>query len=139
MVQAPHLLRILVVDDHVELAENIAEILDGQGYYTEVAESAEQALACLPKQAFDALITDFRLPGLNGAELIAAVHQHGNTLPCLVMSAFTDQETVEQARTAGAGVVLPKPVNIQALLVALHQILETGADAALVSTKPATV
>jgi CheY-like chemotaxis protein len=139
MVQAPHHPRILVVDDHVELAENIAEILDGQGYYTEVAESAEQALACLPKQAFDALITDFRLPGLNGAELISAVHQRGNSLPCLVMSAFTDQDTVERARTAGAGVVLPKPVNIQALLVALHQILETGADAAVVSTIPVSV
>ncbi|MCG5051958.1 MAG: response regulator [Myxococcales bacterium] len=122
--------RILVVDDHVELAENIAEILDGEGYTTAVAESAEAALACVPAARFDALITDYRLPGLSGADLISTLMQQGRSLPAVVMSAYTDPHTIALARSAGARLVLPKPVDIESLLTALRDILRTGADAA---------
>ncbi|MDX2019553.1 MAG: response regulator [Deltaproteobacteria bacterium] len=129
--------RILVVDDHTELAENLAEILDGEGYLAAVAESAEAALARVPVDEFHALITDFRLPGKSGPELITALHQLGYGFPSLVVSAFTDPQTIAQAHEAGANAVLPKPVDIKALLAALQQVLETGADAALIKQRPA--
>lgn len=128
--------RILVVDDHTELAENLAEILDGEGYRSAVAESAEAALACMPGDEFHALITDFRLPGKSGPELITALHELGYVFPALVMSAFTDPQTIAQARDAGANAVLPKPVDIEALLAALHDVLEAGADAAPTKQQP---
>ncbi len=125
--------RILVIDDHVELAENIAEILDGVGYTTIVAESAEAALARLPSLGVDVLITDYKLPGLSGAELLYALAQQGARVPAVVMSAYTDAQTVATARSAGACAVIAKPVDIAALLAALQDILRTGADAALVA------
>lgn len=124
--------RILVVDDHLELAENIAEILDDAGYATAVAASAEAALARVPSDRFDALVTDFRLPGLSGADLLCALTERGLGLPAVVMSAYTDPVTIATARSAGAQAVLPKPIDIAGLLQALSDILRTGADAAVV-------
>lgn len=121
--------KILVVDDHVDLAENIADILAGAGYDTVVADSAERALARLEEEGIDALITDFKLPGRNGAELITELRRRGSDIPAVVMSAYTDEGTIESAQVAGAFDVLPKPVDI-ARLMALVSAL--GRNEALV-------
>src|SRR4051812_7001948 len=72
---------ILIVDDNLELADNLAEILGTVGYRAKVAASAEGALAELRTGGCDAMITDFRLPGRNGAELIATLREAGNRIP----------------------------------------------------------
>ncbi|HEY0713103.1 MAG TPA: response regulator [Polyangia bacterium] len=107
---------VLVVDDHIHLAENLAEILEGVGYQVEVADSAEAALTRIERGGVVALITDYRLPGLTGAGLIAALRQRGWDMPALVMSAFTDDETIATSRSAGAYDVLAKPIEIERLL-----------------------
>lgn len=114
--------KILVVDDHVDLAENIAEILIGAGYDAVTADSAEAALARFERGDIEALITDFRLPGRSGAELIAEMRRRGNTIPAVVMSAYTDEGTIESSEAAGAFDVLSKPVEV-ARLMALVQAL----------------
>jgi CheY-like chemotaxis protein len=108
--------RILVVDDHAHLAENIAEILENEGYQTRVAISAEQALDTLDRDEIHALITDYRLPGLTGAQLIREMRLRGSQIPAVVMSAYSDEETIAVARAAGAREVLTKPVVIVQLL-----------------------
>lgn len=107
---------VLVVDDHVHLAENLAEILESVGYNVDVADSAEAALVRIDRGGVMALITDFRLPGLTGAGLIARLRVQGCEVPALVMSAFTDDETIATARAAGAFDVLAKPIEIDRLL-----------------------
>jgi DNA-binding NtrC family response regulator len=89
--------KILIVDDHVDLADNLAEILENAGYQTVVADSAEAALDRLERNDVAALITDYRLPGLNGAELIVELRRRGLTIPAVVMSAFTDDRTIDKA------------------------------------------
>lgn len=108
--------KILVVDDHVDLAENLAEILAGAGYEAVIAASAEAGLARLTEGDIAGLITDYRLPGLNGAQLIVEMRRRGNGLPAVVMSAFTDDETIALARAAGAAEVLSKPIPIDRML-----------------------
>jgi CheY-like chemotaxis protein len=108
--------RILVVDDHVFLAENIAEILEGEGYLTVVATSAEQALDAADVQVIHGLITDYKLPGLTGAELIRELRRRGRQMPAVVMSAYSDDDTIAAARAAGAIEVLGKPVALDQLL-----------------------
>ena len=73
--------KILIVDDHIDLAENLAEILENAGYETVVADSAEAALDRLERKDIGALITDYRLPGRNGAELIAELRRRGDRIP----------------------------------------------------------
>jgi two-component system, response regulator PdtaR len=104
--------KILVVDDHVDLADNLAEILENAGYQAVVADSAEAALDRLERNDIAALITDYRLPGLNGAELILEIRRRGSPIPAVVMSAFTDDQTIDRASRAGALEVLPKPLDL---------------------------
>jgi DNA-binding NtrC family response regulator len=108
--------RILVVDDQVELAENIAEVLQGLGFETEVAASAEAGLARIRQGGITALITDFRLPDRSGADLIGEIRRAGERIPALVMSAYTDDRTIDESQAAGAWLFLPKPVPLATLI-----------------------
>jgi DNA-binding NtrC family response regulator len=113
---------VLVVDDHVDLADNIAEILRGIGRDAVTADSAEAALDLVIAGGIGVLLTDYRLPGWSGAQLIAELFRRGLGLPAVVMSAYTDDETIATARGAGAVDVFAKPVEIGRLL-ALVQTL----------------
>jgi DNA-binding NtrC family response regulator len=103
---------ILVVDDNVELAENVVEILEVAGYEAVLAASAEAALLRVAQGGIGALITDFRLPGLTGAELIIELRRSGCRIPMAVMSAYTDAANVQRAEAAGALDVMPKPLDL---------------------------
>jgi CheY-like chemotaxis protein len=103
--------RVLVVDDNVGLAENIAEFLENEGYLTEVAASAEEALPRACAGDVDVVIADFRLPGLSGADLVARLREARTPFLAVVISAHNDQTTVEAARAAGA-TFLAKPIDL---------------------------
>lgn len=107
--------RLLIVEDDADLAENLAEILEGVGYDTAVACSAEHALELLDGETFAGVITDFRLPGLGGVDLIAALRERGVPVPVAVISGFIDPQIAERAEEAGALDVLPKPVDLKRL------------------------
>ena len=106
--------KVLVVDDNQDLAENIAEILGLRGYTALTAASAEEALPRALADGLDVLVTDFRLPGMSGAELVRRVREERQALRAIVMSAYTDDLTVAAARSAGAEFI-PKPVDVGAL------------------------
>ena len=103
--------RVLIVDDNVALAENIAEVLELEGYVTVVAASAEEALTKSPGHDFAVVVTDFRLPGIDGVELVRRVMKAHRNVRCVVISAHTDEGTVRSAETAGAR-FLAKPLDL---------------------------
>lgn len=117
--------RILVVDDHIALAENIAEMLEMDGYQTSIAGSAAEALAAFSEQ-IDALITDFRMTDGNGAELIAEIRRRGSRIPAVVMTAYADDAMENACTTAGALAVLPKPVEMGRLLALVSEVVVSG-------------
>ena len=107
--------KILIVDDHVDLADNLAEILANAGYETLVEASAEAGLERISQGGIVALISDYRMPGTNGVEFIREIRRRGYHMPVVMISAFADDDTVMRARAAGAAEVLAKPVDIQKL------------------------
>ena len=106
--------RVLIVDDNVEMAENIAEILQMDGHSTEVAESAEEALPKAVLSQPDVLLTDYRLPGMNGAEFVRQFCGSRERVLAIVMSAYTDEMTIRNAKESGAS-FMAKPVNYKLL------------------------
>ena len=103
--------RVLVVDDNVALAENIAEVLTIDGFVTEVAASAEEALPKALSEDVAVVVTDYRLPGITGAELVVRVRHARSNVLCIVISAHTDDGTVRTAEAAGAR-FLSKPLDL---------------------------
>jgi CheY-like chemotaxis protein len=114
--------RFLVVDDHIDLAENLAEILGAAGVEAVTAASAEAGLQVIEAGGIAALITDYRLPGRNGAQFISELRRRGNTIPAIVMSAYTDDDTIGAARAAGAVRVLAKPIDLEQLMFVVQTL-----------------
>lgn len=106
----------LIADDNRALAENLAEIMRDQGDEVSIANDGADALRLIRGKKFDALLTDMRMPLMGGAALIKAIRGADPGLPVVVMTAYTDESDLVDARHSGVLAVLPKPVPIPLML-----------------------
>lgn len=110
-------IHVLVVDDNRELADNLAEILTDEGHVARTAYNGEEALAAAEKYHFDFVLTDIRMPGMDGVELISRMHEKRPEATYLLMTAHASDGLLATAASAGiAGAVLSKPLVIDDLL-----------------------
>src|SRR5438874_11300863 len=115
---------LLLVEDEAPLREALAEQLSDRGYAVEQAESGETALAKLADFAFDVIITDLRLPGINGSEVIdAALDRYPDIIAIVVTGYGTVKDAVEAIKR-GAWDFVSKPFQIDELLHVLDSALE---------------
>lgn len=125
-------LRVLVVDDNRALADNLAEILADEGCSPTTAYSAEQALRIAEDTHFDIVLTDIRMPGMSGVELIERLSAREPTTTFLLMTAYTsDQMLLAAAHLGVVRAVLAKPLAVERLLELLPR--RTGAGRILVA------
>lgn len=126
---------ILVTDDDKECRDAITRVLEREGHNVRGVGDVDSAMDALRRQPFDLLICDYRMPGKTGIDLLHELADAGRTIPVLLLSAFTDSETVRLARKAGAFDVLKKPVRRRELAgLALAAILTHPASIAAQST-----
>lgn len=102
--------KVLVVDDNRALAENIVEILDDEGIAAGLAESGGDALALIADEGYNLVITDIRMPGMTGIELLQRIREDWPEMPVVVMTAYSSDQALRDAAAAGALCVLSKPV-----------------------------
>src|SRR3982751_4339643 len=115
---------LLLVDDEAALREAIAERLADHGFVVEQAASGEDALARLAEFAFDIIITDLRLPGVDGrAVLEAALRRHPDIFAIIIPGFGTVKDAVNAIKQ-GAGDFITKPFQFDALLHVLNSALE---------------
>jgi DNA-binding NtrC family response regulator len=111
--------KILVVDDESSLLLTLVANLELEGFDVVEADSGEKALALMEGQKFDLVLSDIRMPGMNGVELFRRVRQKDPEMPVLLMTAFAFEGLVEEALTEGAFGVINKPFGIDHLVQAL--------------------
>ena len=111
--------RILLVDDEESLRVTLAANLELEGYEVVEAASGEEALELAANQAFDIVLSDIRMPGMNGVDLFRSLKAKWPTVPCVLMSAFSLEDLVASALSEGVFTLLPKPFDIQAALSTL--------------------
>jgi two-component system response regulator AtoC len=115
---------LLLVEDEVPLREAVAEQLTDRGFSVEQAESGETALARLAEFAFDIVVTDLRLPGINGSAVVdAALARYPDIIAIVVTGYGTVKDAVEAIKR-GAADFVNKPFQIDELLHALDSALE---------------
>jgi len=115
---------LLIVEDEAPLREAIAEQLSDRGYRVEQAESGEVAIAKLADFAFDIIITDLRLPGVDGSAVVeAAVERYPHIIAIVVTGYGTVKDAVEAIKR-GASDFVNKPFQIDELLHVLDSALE---------------
>jgi len=121
----------LLVDDNAAFAENLAEILRDCGHEVVIANGGEMALQAARERKFDALVTDMRMPVMNGAKVVHEIRRGDPELPAIVVTAYTGEADLISARNEGLLAVLPKPVPVERLIELLNQA-RRGALVALV-------
>lgn len=118
-------LRILVVDDEEGMLEVCAETLAALPYAEVHTErSSPRALTRIGSESFDLLITDVRMPGVGGIELLRAARERDPDLPALVLTAYPTVDTAVEAMKLGASDYLTKPFRPDELLAASRRLLE---------------
>jgi two-component system, response regulator PdtaR len=108
--------KILIVDDNVAFAENLAEIICDTGREAVVADSGARALELAERHRFDALVSDMRMPAMSGTDVLRRVRHIDAGLPALIVSAYSVEGDIDVAMRAGVLGVLPKPVPMARLL-----------------------
>src|SRR4029077_18992642 len=115
---------VLLVEDETALREAVAEQLADRGYVIEQAESGEAALTKLAEFAFDAIVTDLRLPGIDGATVVESAVGRYPDIVAIVVTGYGTVKNAVEAIKRGAWDFVSKPFQIDELTHALDSALE---------------
>ncbi len=121
-MSAPY--HVLIVDDEPALREICEEALTGAGYAVTLATDGQDALGKLVATCHDLVISDLRMPGLNGQDLLSQIRQRQLDVDFLVMTGYGTTETAVDIMRNGAADYIAKPFDIKHLLVRVRSILE---------------
>jgi nitrogen regulation protein NR(I) len=108
--------RLLIIEDDPSTAAALQKVLQAEGYTVDLVERGDNGLAQARKELYDLVITDLRLPGLDGLELVAQLHTAKPKLPIIMMTAHGTTETAITATKLGAFEYLVKPFEAEELL-----------------------
>ncbi len=120
--------RILIVDDEATIRASLQESLTADGYAAEVAETGEEALARCHADTFDLVLTDLRLPGVSGLEVLQALRNQGNATPVIMMTAYGDVDTAVSAMRLGAYDFIRKPFKLSEIRKQVRAALRATPD-----------
>ena len=125
---------VWIVDDDRSIRWVLKKALERDGMQVADFETGEEALAALGRQRPDVLITDIRMPALDGLTLMSRVHDHAPDLPVIVITAHSDLDAAVSAYEGGAFEYLPKPFDVDDAV----DLVRRAAAAAAQSQSPAS-
>ncbi len=116
--------RILVVDDEPNIRAPLVRALELSGYIAESAESGQRALEMLKATAYDLMILDLRMPGVDGVEVMRAARQIAPDLILLILTGHATLQSAIAAVKAGATDYLIKPLSAHQIIAAIQNALQ---------------
>ncbi len=114
---------VLVVDDDEQMRKALYAALKRKGYKVECASSGDEALWKLGKETYNALVSDIKMPGISGIELLKEVKRINPSIPVLMMTAYGTIETAIEAMKIGASDYILKPFSTEIIEAALSRAL----------------
>ena len=116
-------MKILVVDDEEGARELFNTILTDEGYHVTLAISGEDALTRLKADAFDLVVTDIKMPGMDGLQLLQEIRKSGARSDVIMVTAYGEVESYLKAMSLGAAEYINKPIRIKELKRIVHKVL----------------
>lgn len=117
---------ILIVEDEEVLRQSLAELLIDEGYDAHQAGDGKQACDFIFKQPVDLVLSDIRMPNMDGIELLAKLQQVAPQTPVIILTAYGTVESAVAAMRSGAHDYLLKPVNFDDVLLKVERAIEFG-------------
>ena len=124
-----------MIEDDPGIAETLGRVLADEGYEVTVERRGDDGLARAGRTAFNVVVTDLKLPGLNGLDLVRQLHRVQPRLPIILMTAFGTTETAIEATKFGAYDYLLKPFDMPELL----ELVRKAADSNRLMSEPVTL
>lgn len=118
----PH--RVLIVDDERTLLGNLARAVKARGWLVDTAEDGHEALQFLERKTYDLVVTDLRMRGLSGADLMERIEARGHPVRVLVMTGHATLEAAVDCLRKGAVDFLVKPFDVETFLLSLARALK---------------
>jgi len=116
--------KILIVDDEEGMRRLLSRILVKEGYETHAVGNGEEAMQAIAQDQFELVITDIKMPGMGGLELLAELRAYDPRLPIIVITAYGTVESAVQALRAGAYDYITKPFEADEIRLTVAKALE---------------
>ncbi|MEI8355167.1 MAG: response regulator, partial [Deltaproteobacteria bacterium] len=116
--------KILIVDDELSMREFLCILLEREGYQVHQADSAEAALTLLETGSYALVVSDVKMPGMDGLTLLEKIKQLSQDTAVLVMTAFSTAEQAVAAMKLGAYDYIAKPFNVEEIKILVRNALE---------------
>jgi DNA-binding NtrC family response regulator len=114
-------LRILLVDDDVDVLDTLVRLLGRQGYTCRVASSAAEAIRAVDAESPDLVVTDLRMPEGDGMAVVRHARQHRPPIPVILMTAYATSQTRQDVSRMGGTTYITKPFANADLLDAVRR------------------
>ena len=119
-------LRTLLIDDDELIRDSLSLAFSKKGCFIRTSETAEEGLRALEEENYDVIISDLKLPGIDGLEFLKLANtSHPNAINVLI-TAYGDKEIVSKAVRTVVHEFVQKPFSIKALITAITPLLERG-------------
>ncbi len=115
---------ILIVDDEEGVRDGLSELLKDEGYTVLCAEDGEEALKILRTTSIDLILTDMRMPGMSGIDLLKKVHEINDKLGVIILTGYGEIESYIEAMSFGAMEYVSKPFKANELRFIVSKIIQ---------------
>lgn len=115
-------MNILLVDDDVDCLDGLVAVFEPAGHQCDKFTVPEEAVEAFRKNPYDVVITDIKMPGINGIEVIKRIQLLNRKARVIVVTGYSDEETVVAAAKNRAYALFGKPINVNDLMETLFKI-----------------
>ncbi len=116
--------KILVIDDDLEMCALLSDVLEGEGWSVATSSDSLEASRILKKEEFDVIITDLKMKGLKGLDLLAEAKKVASLTPVIIITAFGTIESAIKAMKMGAYDYITKPFRTDEIILTVKKALE---------------
>jgi DNA-binding response OmpR family regulator len=115
--------RVLIIEDDEEMRSLLKDFFVEEGFDTDSVSKGYDALGMLGKKSFDLVITDIRMPGLTGLDILPRIKKLQPSISIIIITVFGSEEVRRRAYERGATLYLEKPIQFQKLRELIHQMV----------------
>ena len=117
------MVRIMIIEDDKEMRSLLKDFFEEEGFETDSASNGVDALRMLFKDHFDLVITDIRMPGLTGLDILPRIRRLKPEIPIIVMTAYGSDDVRRRSLERGATIYLEKPIHLSKLRAVIREMV----------------